>query len=265
MKWLKNALIMVATAYIAVLAILWTFQSHFIYPAPQSPAALTPGYGEVTLTTSDGLKLRSFYLAAEPDQPTIVYFHGNAGTLEAASISNAAFAEAGFGVLMVEYRGYGGNPGDPSEQGFYRDGDAAMRWLTDQGFTNDEIIVVANSIGGGVGTEMALRHDPAALVLIAPFTSLPDAAQSNLWWLPARSLVREQYDNAGKIVRLDMPILIQHGTNDFVVPYEHGQALARLTVHAEFQTFEGSGHGLSFAGRSQIARRDWILSLGNEP
>lgn len=265
MIFLRSAAVMVATAYFTVLAILWSFQSHFIYPAPQTPAQLTPGYGEVTLQTSDGLALRSFYRPADTGRPTIVYFHGNGGTLEAASVSNAAFAEAGFGVLMVEYRGYGGNPGDPSEQGLYRDGEAAIAWLAARGVSANDLIIVANSIGGGVGTEMALRHNPAALVLIAPFTSLPDAAQSNLWWLPASGLVREHYDNAGKIVRLDMPILIQHGTADLVVPYEHGQHLAQIAAGAEFQTFEGSGHGLSFARRSQDARRDWILALPAEP
>ncbi|MCK0129654.1 alpha/beta fold hydrolase [Erythrobacter sp. F6033] len=264
MKWLRSALVMVATCYVTVLVIMWAFQSHFIYPAPQSPAVLTPGYEEVTLQTSDGLNLRSFYRPAQEGLPTIVYFHGNGGTLEAASASNMTFAEAGFGVFMVEYRGYGGNPGDPSEKGLYLDGDAAMAWLAEAGIYPEKTVIVANSIGGGVGTEMALRHDPAALVLIAPFTSLPDAAQSNLWWLPARSLVREQYDNAAKIGQLDMPILIQHGTDDFVVPYEHGRALAALAKEHEFQTFDGSGHGLSFERRSQEARRDWILSLDFE-
>lgn len=261
MTWFRPILTMVATSYMTLLVILWAFQSHFIYPAPQSPAALTPGFEEIALSTSDGLQLRSFYREAADGLPTIVYFHGNGGTLEAASISNEAFAEAGFGVLMVEYRGYGGNRGDPSEAGFYRDGEAAMAWLSGKGLSADDTVIVANSIGGGVGTEMAQRHNPGALVLIAPFTSLPDAAQNTLWWLPARHLVQDQYDNAAKIAQLDMPILIQHGTADLVVPYEHGQSLARIAKGAEFQTFEGSGHGLSFARRSQEARRDWILAL----
>ncbi|TRD11266.1 alpha/beta hydrolase [Erythrobacter insulae] len=266
MIWLRFALVTVATFYITVLAVLWAFQSHFIYPAPQSPAPLTPGYQDVTLTTSDGLALRSFYREAREGLPTIVYFHGNAGTLEAASVSNAVFADTGFGILMVEYRGYGGNPGDPTETGFYRDGDAAIAWLKKNDVAPNQLVIVANSIGGGVGTEMALRHNPAALVLIAPFTSLPDAAQDNLWWLPARLLVREQYDNAAKIPQLNLPILIQHGTADRVVPYEHGRALSQLSPRADFQSHEGSGHGLSFTTRSKEGRRDWISQqLGLTP
>ena len=261
---LVRLLVFVATAYLAIAAILWAFQSNFFYPAPQAAAPLTPGYEEVTLTTSDNLTLRAFYHEADPGRPTVVYFHGNGGNLSGASVSNAALVEAGIGALLVEYRGYGGNPGDPSEQGFYRDGEAAMAWLMAQGFDPKTIVIVANSIGSGVATEMALRHDPAGLVLVAPFTSLPAAAQANIWWMPADLLVRDQYRNAEKIGRLTMPVLIQHGDADELVPLEHGQRLAQLAPRGELQTFEGSRHTLSFERRSQEARRDWILGLNSE-
>ncbi|QFT76484.1 2-hydroxy-6-oxononadienedioate/2-hydroxy-6-oxononatrienedioate hydrolase [Erythrobacter sp. THAF29] len=258
---LGRLLVFVATAYLCVAAILWAFQSSFFYPAPQTAAPLMPGYEEVTLETDDGLNLRAFYHQADPGLPTLVYFHGNGGNLSGAGVSNAALVEAGIGALLVEYRGYGGNPGEPSEEGFYRDGEAAMEWLRAQGFDFDEIIIVANSIGGGVATEMALRHDPAALVLVAPFTSLPDAAQANIWWMPSHLLVEDQYRNAEKIGRIDAPVLIQHGDADDLVPHDHGKRLAELAPQGEFQTFQGSGHALSFERRSQEARRDWILSL----
>lgn len=253
-----------ATAYFSLAAILWAFQSSFLYPAPQDAAPLAPGYEEVALETSDGLRLRAFYHEAETGRPTIVYFHGNGGNLSGASVSNAALVEAGIGALLVEYRGYGGNPGEPSEAGLYRDGEAAIDWLEKRGIDPGDIILVANSIGGGVATEMALRHDSAALVLVAPFTSLPDAAQENIWWMPSRLLVTDQYRNAEKIGKLDMPVLIQHGDADDLVPHAHGKRLAALARHGELQIFEGSGHALSFERRSQEARRDWILALGRD-
>ena len=256
-------LVTVATAYLASIGLLWGFQSNFLYPAPQEAAPLTPGYEEVALRTSDGLALRAFYHEAEQGLPTIVYFPGNGGTLSGASVSNGALMEAGVGVLLVEYRGYGGNPGEPSEEGFYRDGEAAIAWLKARGIKAQDLIIVANSIGGGVATEMAVRHDPAALILIAPFTSLPDAAQDNLWWMPASLLVRDQYRNADKVSELDMPVLVQHGDADTLIPDQHGERLARRAPNAEFQSFEGSGHALSFERRSQEARRDWILALSS--
>ncbi len=264
MALLFRGLVFVATLYVSLFVVLWAFQSHFIYPSPPWSADPHPDYDEVQLETSDNLTLRAFYRPAQNGSPTAVYFHGNGGTLNEASISNGALAASDLGVLLVEYRGYGGNPGEPSEAGFYRDGEAAMAWLVGRGIKAAETVIIGNSIGGGVATEMALRHDPAALILVAPFTSLPEAAANNVWWLPARMLVREQYRNDQKIGELDMPILIQHGDEDSLIPHDHGKALAELASNAEFQSFEGSGHGLSFEPRSQRARRDWIEALDAE-
>lgn len=252
--------VFIATAYLVSVAILWAFQARFIYPAPQARAPLTPGYEEIALDTADGLRLRAFYREASEGRPTVLYFHGNGGTLAGASVSNGALAEAGIGVLLLEYRGYGGNPGTPSEEGFYRDGEAAVAWLGKKGLGPEQLVFIGNSIGAGVATEMALRHDPAGLILVAPFTSLPDAAQTNLWWMPARLLLSENYDNAAKISRLNMPVLVQHGTADDLVPARFGRALGERAQQGNFEPFVGSGHDLSFERRSQESRRDWILA-----
>lgn len=253
-------LVFVATAYLATIFILWAFQGRFLYPAPQTPAPLTPGYAEIELQTTDGLALRAFYRAAEGEMPTVVYFHGNGGTLGGASVSNGALVEAGIGALLVEYRGYGGNPGSPSEAGLYRDGQAAMAWLATQGIAHDNTIIIGNSIGGGVATEMAVQHKVAALILIAPFRSLPAAAQDQLWWAPASLLVRDLYDNQAKVPAIDLPVLIQHGDADTLIADSHGKLLAAAARDGEYQAFAGSGHDLSFERRSQEARRDWILA-----
>ena len=259
-------LVFVATAYIGSLAILFVFQSNFIYPAPQQPAGLTPGYEEVELTTQDGLTLRAFYHEADQGMPTVLYFHGNGGTLQGASVSNAALVEAGIGVLLVEYRGYGGNPGSPSEKGLYLDGEAAVDWLHQQGVAPSDTIVVGNSIGGGVATHIATLLNeaddaPAGLILIAPFSSLPAVAAEKLWWIPARWLVRDQYDNRSRVAALNIPMLVQHGDADDLIEDSHGKQLAATAPDARFQPFARSGHDLSFERRSQEARRDWILSL----
>ena len=193
----------------------------------------------------------------------MVFFHGNGGSLYGSGLANQAIVEAGFGALLVEYRGYGGNPGEPSEHGLYLDGEASIAWLKKRGISAEDIVIASNSIGGGVAVEMAKRHDPSALILVAPFTSLPEVAQSSLWWMPARYLVQDQYLNAEKIVELQMPVLVQHGDADDLVSYEHGKRLAQLAPKGEFQRFEGSGHGLSGEHRSQVARRDWLIGLSD--
>ena len=252
-------------AYLAVVAALYAFQSRLIYPAPQEVPALTPGYAEVTLNTEDGLALRAFYSEAREGLPTLVYFHGNGGTLAGASVSNAAMAEAGVGVLLVEYRGYGGNPGKPSEEGFKRDADAALEWLQDAGIAPADTVVVGNSIGSGSATYAATKMaekgtPPAGLILIAPFTSLPDVASETAWWVPVRLLMQDTYPNRERLKELsEVPILIQHGTRDNVVPFSHGGALSETANWAQFRSYEGSGHSLSFERRSQEDRLAWIL------
>ncbi|WP_298335585.1 alpha/beta hydrolase [uncultured Erythrobacter sp.] len=260
-------LAVLGVAYLAVLAILFALQSSLIYPAPQDVPPLTPGYSEVRLETDDGLSLRAFHQRADHGKPTVLYFHGNGGTLAGASVSNGAVAQAGLGVLLVEYRGYGGNPGEPSEDGFYLDAEAALRWLSDEGIAPSQTVVTGNSIGGGVATfaVQALVDrgtPPAALILIAPFTSLPDVASQTFWWLPVRVFLNETFPNRERLGGLaQVPVLIQHGTIDNVIEDSHGKALARIPQVAEFQSFDGSGHALSFEQRSQEARRDWILAL----
>ncbi len=200
-----------ALIYSGIAILAWFYQDRLIYPASQNRVEPVGGYSATMLTTSDGLKLRAFYKKPATGRPTIVYFHGNGGTLAGSMMANAQFAQAGYGLLLVNYRGYGGNPGVPSERGFYRDGNAAMAWLAQQGVTPSDIVVAGNSIGGGTAVEMAVVHSPHALMLTAPFTSLTDVAAEKAGWLPVRWLLRDRFDNAAKIGKLSMPVLIQHG------------------------------------------------------
>lgn len=262
-----RVLLIIVSAYVGVVALLFVFQSRLIYPAPQTRVPVTPGYEEVLLETEDRLQIRAFYRKADTGKPTILYFHGNGGTLTGASVSNAAAVEAGIGALLVEYRGYGSNPGKPSEKGLYRDGEAAARWLRANGVEPGQTVVVGNSIGSGVASHIALSMvddgaPPAGLILIAPFTSLPDIAAEKLRWLPARFLLRESYDNSSRLQRIgQVPVLIQHGEADTLIPASHGRALSQIAGRSCFQSFGGSGHALSFESRSQRARRDWIQSV----
>jgi len=257
----------VGVAYLVVLTVLFALQTRLIYPAPEASPPLTPGYTEVALETDDGLTLRAFHRVAAEGMPTVLYFHGNGGTLAGASVSNRAFTQAGIGVLLVEYRGYGGNPGEPSEEGFYLDAEAALRWLEGRNITPSDTMVVGNSIGSGVAafTAQALVDrgtPPAGLILIAPFTSLPDVASEKFWWLPVRIFLRDTFPNQKRLQQLaQLPVLVQHGTTDNVIGDSHGRALASVSQAAEFQSFNGSGHDLSFEQRSQDARLEWILTL----
>jgi hypothetical protein len=235
-----------AIAYIATLLILAVGQRYFIYPAPKGEGRDVPGFEDVLYRTSDGLELMAGYRAATDGKPTIVYFHGNGADWQSSVVATDRLTPAGYGVLAAEYRGYRGNPGSPSEEGLYADGRAALAWLNARGVAASDIVLIGNSIGSGVAKQMATEVDARAVVLISPFASLPQVASENLWWLPARMLVRDQYDNLAKVTQVNAPILLLHGDADDLIPHHHSQQLARANPAAELVIFAGAGHDLAW-------------------
>lgn len=248
----------IALAYLLVVAGLYLFQRTFIYPAPDAQAPLPPGHERVAIETADGLSLEAAWRPATQGRPTVVFFHGNGDNWGGGSAATEGLAAAGFGVLLPEYRGYAGNPGSPSETGLYADGRAAIAWLGQQGIAPDRIVIVGNSIGSGVATQMALEHEPAALVLISPFISLPGVAGEKIWWAPASLLVRDRFYNLAKIGRIKAPVLVLHGDTDKVIPFAHGQPLADAAPDGTFIPFAGIGHELAYTGAGKAALADWL-------
>jgi fermentation-respiration switch protein FrsA (DUF1100 family) len=129
------------------------------------------------------------------------------------------------GILMPEYRGYGGNPGEPSEDGFVRDAEAALTFLKREGLAPDRIIVYGESIGSGVATRVASERPVTAVVLESPFTSLTAMAARHYPWLPVGRLLQDRFDSASRIGRVRAPLLVLQGGRDTIVPPEMGRAL----------------------------------------
>lgn len=262
MKMLGNILLGIGAFYAAVLLLLWLLQAKLFYPAPQDRPAPPTGFTEVTLAAKDGVKTRALYKPALPGKPTVIYWHGNGDSLLGSLAGNRLLEAEGYGLMLPEYRGYGGNQGSPSERGFYQDGRAAIAFLNSEGIAADKLIISGYSIGSGTAVQMAEEYKPAALLLNAPFRSLTDIAADAVPWAPVRWLIRDRYDNEGKIAGLTMPILITHGAEDVLIPPAHGEALSRLSDQAEFRLFEGLGHNQMNADAVIIAQRDWLAQRG---
>lgn len=223
----------VAVVLSLVVGLLWMFQRRLIYQpdssaVPPGPTVL-PGARDVTLHTEDGLDLTAWYLPAPQAacRPTVLLAPGNAGHRGHRAPLAAALHSAGFGVLMLEYRGYGGNPGSPSEQGLAFDIRAAYRFLTDdEAVTDDELIYFGESLGAAVVTGLAAEHPPAGLVLRSPFVDLAAAAQEHIPVLPVRPLLRDRFPVLGTVAGIEVPTLVIYGTADTVVPAEQSRAVA---------------------------------------
>jgi len=247
---MTSFIIVAAVVYVVLVAALYVFQRNILYfPDTSVPSPVHSGVPEmqpVTLETEDGLKLLAWYRAAE-GKPVLVYFHGNAGNIGARGFKVRPYLDAGFGVLLVSYRGYGGNLGSPTEEGLYADGRAALDFLKIQGVAPERTVLYGESLGTGVAVQMASELGPenpvAALVLEAPFTSMGDVAAHHYPYVPARWLIKDRFDSAAKIGGVKAPVLIIHGDRDRTIPVKFGKMLFEAAAEPkEGRWLEGGDH-----------------------
>ena len=229
-RLLVGALVLLAVAA-TVTGAFWALQRRLIYlpgTSPAPPAAtVLDGAEDVELTTSDGLRLGAWWLPSrDPEAPAVLVAPGNAGSRDLRAPLARALADRGVSVLLLDYRGYGGNPGSPSEEGLARDVRAARRWLLDAGVGQDRLVYLGESLGCGVVTELALEHPPAGLVLRSPFPDLAAVGSHHYPFLPVRALLRDRFPVAENVARIEVPTVVVLGTADSVVPPEQSRAVA---------------------------------------
>jgi fermentation-respiration switch protein FrsA (DUF1100 family) len=206
---------------------LWSLQRRLIYlPDQRLPSidAVLPGWRSVDLECSDGLTLGGWFRPPSPAAPVAVVFNGNAGNRAGRTTLGARFAAAGFGVLLFDYRGYGGNPGRPTEAGLALDARAAAEFVA-QASPGHPVVYFGESLGAAVAIELATVRPPAALILRSPFTSLPDAAAVHYPFLPVGAMLWDQYPSLDRIGGVDAPILIVAGDADGIVPVGQSRRL----------------------------------------
>ncbi len=223
--------ILLATAcliYIAIAATLYATQRSFLFvPDTHRPSAAEtgiPNLQAVALPSPYG-NLLAWYLPPRPDGPVLAYFHGNGGNLADRTDRLRRFAAAGWGVLLPEYPGYGGNPGHPSEAAFTATAEAAMAFLDHQAIPHVRTAIYGESIGTAVATRTAAGRTLAGLVLESPFTSITAIAQRRFPYIPVAWLLRDPFNQLRPIARLRCPLLVLQGARDTIVPPDLGQKL----------------------------------------
>lgn len=215
----------------AVLAIFWLLQRRMLYfPIGVVPAPASIGLANVepvSFTTSDGIDLGGWWVGVPGSaRATIVVFNGNAGNRAHRAPLAAALQRHGFQVLLLDYRGYGGNPGAPSEDGLARDSRAARAFLAARPEVDpSRVVYFGESLGTAVAIDLAAEFPPAALVLRSPFTSMVDLGRHHYPFLPVRWLLRDRYVSIDRIQRLRIPILVLAGARDRIVPLESTRRL----------------------------------------
>jgi len=225
--------ITITGAYIIFVGILFIFQSHYIY-YPERVLSADPGdiglnFESVSFETTDGVKLSGWFVPSEGARGVILFCHGNAGNISHRLESIQIFHQLGLDVFIFDYRGYGQSEGKPTEQGTYKDAEAAWQYLTEERQVNpNEVIVFGRSLGGAVAAWLAQSHTPGALILESTFTSLPDIAGTLYPYIPVRLLLRFHYNTAEYLGRVNCPVLIVHSRNDEIMPFNHGRRLFEM-------------------------------------
>ncbi|HSJ70074.1 MAG TPA: alpha/beta hydrolase [Acidimicrobiia bacterium] len=243
-----KAAVVVGLVLALVLGTLWVFQRRLIYlPASEVPpiGSVLPSGEDVVLVTDDGLDLDAWFVPAPvPSGITAVVLNGNAGNRSDRAQLARALTERGFHVLLVDYRGYGGNPGSPTEAGLASDARAAVAYLEDRdGVDPDRIVYFGESLGAAVAIGLAAERPPAALVLRSPFTSLADVASAHYPVLPMSLLLWDRYENLERIPGIESPVLVIAGSDDRIVPISQSTRVFEAAIGTkDLYIVEGADH-----------------------
>ncbi len=182
---------------------------------------------EETLTAADGVKSIVWHVAPRDAKPVILYFHGNGGALQYRVERFRKLIADGIGLVALEYRGYGGLNGTPSEQGLIADAEAAYAFAAAR-YQPAQLVLWGESLGSGVAVALAAEKPVGRVILEAPFTSALAVGERHYWYLPVRLLMKDQYRSDLRIGKVTAPLLILHGVHDRIIPYTMGERLFDL-------------------------------------
>jgi fermentation-respiration switch protein FrsA (DUF1100 family) len=229
---LLRGLVVVGVVLAVLTGLLWGLQRRLVYLPDDGPvpaaATVLPGARDVVLETSDGLRLGAWFVPGrDAGAPAVLVANGNGGHRGLRAPLAAALAGRGLAVLLFDYRGYGGNPGSPSEAGLARDVRAARTALLEEaGVPPDRLLYLGESLGAAVVTELATEHPPAGLVLRSPFVDLAAVGAEHYPFLPVRALLRDRYPVAERVATIRVPTTVVLGDADSIVPPAQSRAVA---------------------------------------
>jgi fermentation-respiration switch protein FrsA (DUF1100 family) len=216
-----------------------------------TPRSVGIGFEDLRLRTADGETLAGWWMPAADPATTLLFLHGNAGNISHRLYHVALLHQAGFSLLMLDYRGYGESTGSPTEPGLTLDARAGWEHLTgSRGIDPGRIVIYGESIGSVPSLRLALElreagePGPAALVLEGAFTSALDMGRRVLPFLPLRLILSLKMDNLSAVRRVQEPVLFIHGARDEIVPIRMGRRLHEASASAakEFLEIPGAMH-----------------------
>lgn len=243
---MKSVAVFLVVFYVALVGLMYVAQRSLMYfpdrqRVPPASAGLAQAAEEV-LTTADGERVIIWHVPPREGQPVVLYFQGNGGGLSLRVPRFAALVNDGIGLIALNYRGYGGSSGSPSEDGLIADARAAYDFAAAH-YDATQIVPWGESLGSGVAVALAAERPVGRLVLEAPFTSAADVAAGVYPFVPVRLLMKDQFRSDLRIGRVSAPVLVMHGERDNVVPVALGERLFEMIKGPKrFARFRGAGH-----------------------
>ena len=266
LKSLGRLILVIAVVYLGMNVLMYVNQRGYMYlPSVDRVAPAEVGLEdveEVVLRNASGDELISWFSNAAPGRPTVLLFHGNAGAVYHRAYRFRGLQAAGYGVFILGYPGYGGSGGKPTETSMVEAAQLAYDFLIDAGVDAGNIVIWGESIGTGVGVQLAATVDAKALVLEAPMSSASDVAGEHYPFMVARFLMKDTFRSDKHIDKIGMPLLVMHGDRDRVIPLEFGKKLVESAVEPkQLVVLEGAGHNNLYQFSTDRIARDFIESL----
>ena len=234
-------LILFLLLYFLSLTILYFFQRNLMYHPSENNYygdKLTVSVNKVKIKTDDNIELLAWYHTKKKENyKTILFLHGNAGSLENRIHKINHFKKMNINFLIVSWRGFSGNKGKPTEKGLYNDAKSSVKWLKDKGLKTEDIILYGESLGTGVAIEIAQNNNFSGIILESPFTSMVDAAKNKYPFFPIKYLLKDKYDSEKKIKNIQSPLLVMHGEVDKIVPFWMGKKIYDIAKTPKYYYF----------------------------
>ena len=250
-KYLYLTITSIVLVYSAIVLFVYFYQRSLLYlPSENNYLSdkISFDYKEIFIETDKNVKLKSWFIEKDLKKfKTILFFHGNAGNLFNRVYKLNELNKLDLNILIISWRGFSGNEGEPSEKNLYHDAKEAVKWLNNRGVDNKNIILYGESLGTGVATELGKRNIFGGIILESPFTSIAKAAKIYYPYLPVNIILKDKYDSIEKIQRINTPVLIMHGKKDNIVPQKMGLELFEKANQPKFNYFpENDDHMLEY-------------------
>lgn len=268
-KFRKNLLqliLIIFFIYFLVLVFLYFYQRNLLYHPNEnnySGDQISVEIKKVKILTSDKIELLGWYHEKNlKDFKTLIFFHGNAGSLENRIHKLNHFQDMDINFLIIAWRGFNGNNGKPSEQGFYEDGKSAIDWLIKKGISEKNLILYGESLGTGIAIHLAQNKNFSGVILETPFTSMIDAAKIFYPYIPINLLLKDKFENYKKIKNINAPILVMHGEADQIVPFSMGKKIFESANKPKYSYFtKYDNHMMEYDENLVLALKSFIRSL----